>query len=612
MNAITVHVGGTPVRVTPATPNIQTVLNNAAAGALILFEPGTYDKQLLIVPKPLRLQGSGPGSTFLRGVKAGSNKLVAWRTALDSLLGATPGTGVVDLLPSQEQAPGGVEPDTFNTEQGAVVTVLGRSDARCTGGNPPANCFRNNRAARIDGFTIFGGDSAGGIYVNGWAHYLQISNNIVRGNSGLFHGGVRVGVPFQQGLPGDGPFGYSQELRIHHNAITHNGGLGGAGGGVMLCTGTDGYQLTENWVCGNFTQGHGAGIAHFGMSDRGLIARNKILFNQSFNQGLTVHGGGLLVAGEPAVDTALTRGAGDVTVDANLILGNQTGAGSGAGIRTQLVNGMDVLGNRGQRGQWHVVRLTNNMVVNNVAGYAGGGISLQDSARVEIVNNTVAHNDSTATAGPTFISANESANQVAGLVSERHSPELAAAFSTGPATAPYRVYSNPNAFSNNIVWENRSFHYEVNAGQGSLLPALTPTAEGACGGGTPVFQDLGVIGGGTFTFASNSVLTPTNPLFYSAYCNGARSTLLVPGVTTIQTAPALDEGGNWIDVRYGPIRLTRGNDLDFFGNYHIQAGSPAANAGAGGAPTNDYDNQARTAPVDIGADEQVLPIPPLP
>ena len=39
------------------------------------------------------------------------------------------------------------------------------------------------------------------------------------------------------------------------------------------------------------------------------------------------------------------------------------------------------------------------MIVNNMTGLAGGGISLQDTAQVSILNNTIANNDSTGTAG---------------------------------------------------------------------------------------------------------------------------------------------------------------------------------------------------------------------
>jgi hypothetical protein len=77
----------------------------------------------------------------------------------------------------------------------------------------------------------------------------------------------------------------------------------------------------------------------------------------------------------------------------------------------------------------------------------------------------------------------------------------------------------------------------------------------------------------------------------------------VPGVTTLQAVPALDEGGNWIEVRYGPITLTTGNNLTFYGNYHISGTSAAINTGTGPAPTADYDGQSRTDTPDIGADE---------
>ena len=50
----------------------------------------------------------------------------------------------------------------------------------------------------------------------------QISNNQVTGNSGVLHGGIRVGHPYLA-LAGRGPFGYNSNLNIHHNAITLNG-----------------------------------------------------------------------------------------------------------------------------------------------------------------------------------------------------------------------------------------------------------------------------------------------------------------------------------------------------------------------------------------------------
>jgi hypothetical protein len=46
--------------------------------------------------------------------------------------------------------------------------------------------------------------------------------------------------------------------------------------------------------------------------------------------------------------------------------------------------------------------LTNNIIVNNVAGWDGGGVSLEDALAITFTNNTVASNDSTATAGVLF------------------------------------------------------------------------------------------------------------------------------------------------------------------------------------------------------------------
>jgi hypothetical protein len=253
------------------------------------------------------------------------------------------------------------------------------------------------------------------------------------------------------------------------------------------------------------------------------------------------------------------------------------------------------------------VRLTNNLIVNNVAGWSGGGISLLDAARVQIVNNTVAHNDSTATVGEVFASPNTSTAQPAGISSEAHTPALAALV---PGTL--NDFSNPTLV-NNIVWQNRAFHYDQSSGTALLLPNLSG-APLSCPAGAEHW-DLGVLGNGfqlspTYTILTSLVDHGRNysgnnnssaaPQLVSAYCNGARSPRLLADVTTLQAAPALDEGGNWIDVRYGPISLT--------GDYHIGSTSPArGTANAAAAPSADFDGQGRPiggVTPDRGADER--------
>ncbi len=69
-----------------------------------------------------------------------------------------------------------------------------------------------------------------------------------------------------------------------------------------------------------------------------------------------------------------------------------------------MVNGQEVAdnptnrppNNNSQPPQWWSVDIFNNMIVDNVAGLAGGGISLQDAVKVKIQNNTIANNDSLA------------------------------------------------------------------------------------------------------------------------------------------------------------------------------------------------------------------------
>src|SRR5437899_5291343 len=91
---------------------------------------------------------------------------------------------------------------------------------------------------------------------------------------------------------------------------------------------------------------------------------------------------------------------------------------------------------------WNTVTVTNNIIVDNVGGWDGAGISLADSPSVNIINNTVAYNNSTASSGILFntlgpplasqggISCSSTATttcpQPAGLVAIHYSSVLAA------------------------------------------------------------------------------------------------------------------------------------------------------------------------------------------
>ncbi len=608
----------------PQGGSIQDVIDIAEAGDLILVPPGNYE-ELVIMWKPVRLQGWGPGSVIINAVKVPSEKLDQWRQKVNDLIDA----GSIDLLPGQQVGGVGIEPEviTLFTEEGSGILVLSLDEAPESGGFGLVNDEPN---ARIDGLTITGADHAGGIVVNGYAHYLEISNNRIINNAGFYGGGIRIGHSLLV-INDDTQYqsAYNDHVRIHNNHITQNSGLGergNAAGGVALCAGADNYEVSENFICGNFTLGEGGGIGHLGLSDNGTIAQNTIIFNESFRQGSSVSGGGISIAGAPPLGGAgvsLSPGSGSVKVISNLILGNSAGAGDGGGIRTNRINGQDVENNPNNPADWYSVDILNNMIVNNMAALAGGGISMQDTALINILHNTIANNDSTAVASEAFTPGvpNQSNPQPAGIVARKHSPELAAVFGEDEAVDSFKEFPNPQ-LTNNIIWHNRSFYFYVDENQQNApVYNLLPDPN------TPVYDDLGVLGTASaelldpqFCILSDTTVasdynvnnTLTDPLFISEYVNGDRGlTIKIPEPTTAFQAPAAwDEGGNFIKVRFGPLTLNRVDNGQPYGNYHLMTGSPAVDIGNNiissfSDLTVDYDGEARPDAfgVDIGADE---------
>jgi hypothetical protein len=594
ITGVTVTVGGygptasNVIRVVAPGTKIQAAIDAANRGDMIMVPPGTYD-ELVIMNKMVRLQGWGAPATHINAAKT-AGELAAWHSKVDQLLA----TGGFDLLPGQ------IATDLFNTEAGPGIMVVSKASG------PQA--FVNVRNARIDGLTISGSDNAGGIFVNGNANYLEISNNKLIGNNGVYGGGIRLGhpnlanpavVPANDGWFGGYTNAKNNFVKIHHNHVTQNGSRNGAGSGIALHTGSHNYSVTNNHICGNFSMSGGGGIGHQGFSNNGTIANNTVIFNQTYSPGANVSGGGIFIGGQASLAPATTPrpspGAGNVTVSSNLIQGNQAGAGDGGGIRAEFVNGLDVRRAANNPAGWYQLTMTSNTLVNNMAAMAGGGISLQDTVKASITGNTVANNDSTATAGTAFPpgSPNLSAPQPAGIVARAHSKLL---FNTIGAASGYKVpYSNP-VLANNIVWHNRSFYWTIDR---SVVPATYGLVPDISAGQPAVYSDLGVLGtalqGKWPNYAdpwahklnpTNSILTrtlgydvsnsATAPGFLAQYFNGDKGlSVKQPGaISNIATAPAMDEGGNWLDARFGPLTLYRPcptpGACPLYGNYRLQ------------------------------------------
>ncbi len=593
-----------------------------------------------------------------------------------------------------------------NTAQ-CFRTVRGRVTNQELNPNPFPSNFSCNPAS-IDGLTLTDSSQGGGaVFVHGWGHNLQIANDRIYNNAGTLSGGINIGQgeyppAYIQGsatnaAPGsclndgtlpDGtvlPYCQNVNVNVHNNYIALNSSTGdelfsatpAGAGGISFCTGSDYYQFNYNWVCGNLTSGDGGGVGHLGFSWNGDIEHNTIIFNQSTNPTIPANGGGLVVMGTPDADIVCngnpnidadcapfgapggapgntpvgqvgpSDGAGpNLLINANLIMGNGAEAGTGGGIAFQQVNGSDVVSFPTAPENWNTVTVTNNIITNNVAGWDGGGLSLMDSLAVDVINNTISSNATTATAGvlfntlgaplasqqgPTCTSncGTTSAPQAAGLVAVQNSAVLSANMQPLTITCPQ---GHPNCtkvsypkLENDIFWQNSAYY----VGVGGLAPGTqnqqnVVTLYNAFTNATPVNQtftgqcvagasywDIGVRGdtgpanhSSTVTLApSYSALTSiagyngaaqhntaSNPSFISQYCDGSRqppefglsgwdvppgiSDATVPNpIFNLTPVATVDEGNNWVNLRWGPLSMVNPSTNVVLGNYALNGGS---------------------------------------
>jgi hypothetical protein len=280
----------------------------------------------------------------------------------------------------------------------------------------------------------------GGIYVHSRVNNLHLTNNVIVGNSGSYGGALRVGTPYTGN-------NHNYGLQLLHNQIRDNGGTNLAGG-IGLFAGSDGYNVSYNAICGNFSAEYGGAITAFGYQVHGdpvpgRITHNKIWFNQSYDEG-----GGIMLAGElPSNPNRLSEGTGPVVIDANLIQANLANDDGGA-IRLLQVSGSHV--NDELRG---TISITNNTIANNVSTHEGGGIAIDDAAFVDVVNNTIVRNMTTASAVTS-----DGLPAPAGLSTATNSDLLQKRLNDDgffPSNSAFPTFSKPTLL-NNVFWDNRA------------------------------------------------------------------------------------------------------------------------------------------------------------
>jgi hypothetical protein len=706
-----------------------------------------------------------------------------------SLMGALEGAGIT-VLAKGANFPSDPYLTSLLAGFPTGTTLLTANDCASNPNPFPSNFWCNPASIDGLGITN-SSQGGGGIFVHGWGHNLQIANNRINSNAGTLSGGINVGqgefppvylvgsttnaAPgscYTPALfPGNSlttnsalPYCQNMNVNVHNNDISLNSSTGdelfsaspAGAGGVSFCTGADNYKFNYNWLCGNLSTGDGGGLGHMGFSYNGDIEHNSILFNQSLNPTIPTNGGGVIIMGAPdadlvcssitingaAVDQDCAPGAAvggaasvgpsdgvgpNLTINANLIMGNAAEAGSGGGIGFQAVNGADVISfpNGSTQSQyWNSVNVTNNIIADNIAGWDGAGIALVDSLNVNIINNTIASNTSTATSGMLFttlgaplasqggtncatptVTPTTSCPEVGGLVSIQNSVVFQANLNLIPTvTCPPNHYQGATAangtcktysypyLANDVFWQNSSYYIGVGALSAQFqqnvvtlynsftstpappqptTDATTPNGAGfTITGGTGActtasYWDIGARGdtgpgnhasGVTFapvwSMLTNSTenglgannLTGTNPNFVSQYCDGSRTPpesgvsgwMVPPGIAdatvpnpvfNLTPVATVDEGNNWINLRWGPLSLLNPATStvavnNILGNYSLSAGSPAidhipnspANLPVATTPTlsTDFFGNARPDPsnynrFDVGAVEYAAP-----
>ena len=556
---------------------IQDAIDAAETSAgddLVVVYPGNGVPRLnplgayyenLIISAPVKLQGVGSGGIYANGSSVPGSIIDG------SAFGGD--TALADAWRARIAGLTWVGNQPAEMSEGEVILLLAQSE------NQYGSAFN----ASIDGFDIRGGDQqgqaniltqGGAIYAHAYVRNLQITNNVIEGNSSSY-GTVRIGTP---DLPAPDTSQHNENLRIANNRLIHNAGTN-LGGAITLFAGSDNYEVAGNDLCGNFSAEYGGGMTAYGLSPNGKIHDNRVYFNESYDEG-----GGIMISGQlPADPSTLSPGSGPVDIYNNLIQNNMAND-DGGGLRFLMAGNFPM-------------NVYNNMIVDNVSTHEGGGISLNDAPKVRIYNNTIMKNLTTATAVTSL-----GFPAPAGLSTSLNSDMLQA---TLPAGSP--SFSNPLLF-NNIFWDNRA-----GTRGGGMVTGL-----GAPGDATPInYWDLGVADGPGLLAPTNSIIQLNNgghPYFGSPTNSGSDPAVVTPYDVAV-TFAAWRNNPAFIDA----IMVVNDLPPNLLGNYHLQSGSPAINLGAASkvvpayqqppasisAPLFDFDNQTRPfgGGYDSGADE---------
>ena len=318
VNTLSIHVLGgsyTPsvYEVGPgrAFAKIQDAIEFAhdnSARSIVVVYPGTPELwnplgvyyENLVMHNPIKLQGIGPGGSYPDGTFVPGSVIdgsayagdindayaEAWRVLVEGLTRVGYQT----------------------VHEGAVITVFAET----------ANQYTQSFYASIDGFAIQGGNQqgfpnninqiggaqipgvdpnvtiqGGGIFVNGYARYLQITNNILRSNGGAYGGAIRLGTP---NIPAGPEKDAQQRLHLHPQQPDHRQWRHQSGGRASVSSMVRNVTRLATTISAATSLLSTVVLSAITVTARnGAIHNNRIYFNRSYDEG-----GGIIIAGELA------------------------------------------------------------------------------------------------------------------------------------------------------------------------------------------------------------------------------------------------------------------------------------------------------------------------
>ncbi|MFC4996356.1 hypothetical protein ACFPIJ_00765 [Dactylosporangium cerinum] len=631
VNGITLHVlgsngtGSNTVTYNPPVVNVpaptitgtnahalQIAINTAPAGSLLVLSPGVYNENV-VVWKPLKIQGLGAGGIIgaheLQARDPEDPRFHVVGSVIDGRYFAE-NAATFDATVAAHGPYAGVDAN-HPVLRGADVTVLAQSTGAYDLGTGITATFAQ---ARIDGLALMTGqgEGAGGIQLQAYANNTQLTNNVLENNAGIFAGGIAIGAPYSDTNPATGVSNHvgahNYNVKVANDRLIGNGGLTRSGG-LGIFYGSNAYEVANSIVCSNFGVEYGAGISHWGFSPGGRIHDNQIYYNDAVDSGAGIS----IQTQLPVGGASLGDGSGNVDVDRNVLAGNYSGD-DGGGIFV-----LDALD--------QPINIRNNIIADNGAADLGGAITLDDSSKVAIVNNTIANNVSTSSS-----ETSDGKPHSAALASEANDPTL---WQTDPryitqypnaATRP--DFSNPVALFNNIFWTNTAYTLSQ-PGPGAALVSH----------GTIEFEIHGTTNNAdTFTprysdLTAGSTMLGPDGVLHAPPANQGNISVDPLFLNPIGVTAELTVSGSRLDPQTAAVTITGGDPpVGLTSNYHILPISPAIDGGvrcsntpvpanltacgaaAVAAPTGipgDIDGNARptlrtsrsNTPWDLGADE---------